>query len=107
MNAADALSSRAAVAIGRPAMVIGCSPVEWGRPAVPASSRAGRRQGIDRPLRRGRLGGDPLTGPDEQAAERAAESPPVGPRRPRQAFPVRFGVETSEAVLVDREHELN
>src|SRR5450759_5166003 len=69
MKAADALSSRRAVAIGRLAMVTGGSPVEWGRPAGPASAGTGRRQVVDRPLRSGRLGGDPLAGPDERATD--------------------------------------
>src|SRR5450759_1166907 len=78
MKAADALSSRRAVAIGRLAMVTGGSPVEWGRPAGPASAGTGRRQVVDRPLRSGCLGGDPLAGPDERATERAAQTACVG-----------------------------
>src|SRR5450759_857517 len=107
MNAADALSSRAAVAIGRLAMVAGGSPMEWGRPAGPASAGAGRRKVVDRPLRRGRLGGDPLAGPDERAAERAAKAPPLGARRTHQASPVRFGVEPCKTVGVDRLQDLD
>src|SRR5450759_2696497 len=86
MKAADALSSRRAVAIGRLAMVTGGSPVEWGRPAGPASAGTGRRQVVDRPLRSGCLGGDPLAAPDERATERAAQAPRRaardGPRGP-------------------------
>src|SRR5674476_876963 len=78
MKAADALSSRRAVAIGRLAMVTGGSPVEWGRPAGPASAGTGRRQVVDRPLRSGCLGGDPLAGPDERATE---PGEPGAPRR--------------------------
>src|SRR5450759_21397 len=107
MKAADALSSRRAVAIGRLAMVTGGSPVEWGRPAGPASAGTGRRQVVDRPLRSGCLGGDPLAGPDERATERAAQAPRVGPQRPRQASLARLSVEPHETVSVDRLQELD